>query len=143
VPTSFGSDSLAGSQAERSADAAQARGRTFAARDVAHYVRAARSTASRLRRPTRSRWRSRSGGRREAWRCRGKTKGGPILRAMTLEDNKNVVRRFIHEGVIGGNLALIDELCSPDCINHAAMPGARHGTEGLKRVVGFSRAAKI
>ena len=60
---------------------------------------------------------------------------------MSLEDNKAIVRRFIHEGVIGGNLALIDELTSPECINHSAVPEARIGTEGLKRVVGFSRAA--
>jgi predicted ester cyclase len=60
---------------------------------------------------------------------------------MSLEDNKAIVRRFIHEGVIGGNLALLDELCSPDCINHAATPDARHGMAGAKKVVGFSRAA--
>jgi predicted ester cyclase len=60
---------------------------------------------------------------------------------MPLEDNKALVRRFIHEGVIAGNLAVIDELCSPECINHSAVPEARIGTEGLKRVVGFSRAA--
>jgi predicted ester cyclase len=60
---------------------------------------------------------------------------------MSLEENKTVVRRFIHEGVIGGNLGVIDELCSPECINHSAVPEARHGTEGVKRVVGFSRAA--
>ena len=60
---------------------------------------------------------------------------------MSLEENKTVVRRFIREGVVGGNLAVIDELCSPDCINHSAVPEARHGTEGVKRVVGFSRAA--
>jgi predicted ester cyclase len=60
---------------------------------------------------------------------------------MSLEENKTVVRRFIHEGVIGGNLAIIDELCSAECVNHSAVPEARHGTEGVKRVVGFSRAA--
>ena len=60
---------------------------------------------------------------------------------MSLEQNKAVVRRFIHEGVIGGDLALIDELCAPDFINHAAAPEARRGPEGLKRVIGFSRAA--
>jgi len=64
-----------------------------------------------------------------------------ILAPMSLEENKAVVRRFIHEGVIGGNLAVIDELSSPDCINHSAVPEARRGVEGLKRVVGFSRAA--
>jgi predicted ester cyclase len=60
---------------------------------------------------------------------------------MSLEENKTIVRRFIHEGVIGGNLAVIDELCSPECVNHSAVPEARHGTEGVKRVVGLSRAA--
>jgi predicted ester cyclase len=60
---------------------------------------------------------------------------------MSLEQNKAIVRRFIHEGVIGGNLAVIDELASPDCVNHSAVPEARHGTEGVKRVVAGSRAA--
>ncbi|HEY8086325.1 MAG TPA: ester cyclase [Polyangiaceae bacterium] len=60
---------------------------------------------------------------------------------MSLEDNKAVVRRFIQEGVIGGNLDVIDELCAAECVNHSAVPEARIGTAGLKRVVGFSRAA--
>jgi len=60
---------------------------------------------------------------------------------MSTEANKALVRRFIHEGVVGGNLALIDELCSPDCVNHSAVPEARIGTAGVKRVIGFSRAA--
>jgi predicted ester cyclase len=60
---------------------------------------------------------------------------------MSLEENKAVVRRFIHEGVVGGDLAVIDELCSPECVNHSAVPEARHGTVGVKRVVAASRAA--
>jgi len=60
---------------------------------------------------------------------------------MSIEQNKQIVRRFIHE-VIGGNLAIIDELCSPECVNHAATAAARHGVEGIKRVVAFSRAAQ-
>ena len=60
---------------------------------------------------------------------------------MSLEENKAIVGRLIREGIVGGNLAVIDELCSPDCINHAAIPEARHGINGLKKVVGFSRAA--
>jgi len=60
---------------------------------------------------------------------------------MTLEENKAVVRRFVHEGIVGGDLAVIDELCSAECINHSAVPEARIGTEGVKRVVGGSRAA--
>jgi predicted ester cyclase len=60
---------------------------------------------------------------------------------MSLEENKAIVRRFVVEGVIGGDLSVIDELCSPECLNHSAVPEARHGTDGIKRVVGFSRAA--
>src|ERR1700730_8060822 len=60
---------------------------------------------------------------------------------MSPEENKTIVRRFLVEGVIGGKLAVIDELCSPECINHSAAAEARHGPDGLKRVVGFSRAA--
>ena len=61
---------------------------------------------------------------------------------MSIEQNKQIVRRFIDEGIIGGNLAVIDELCSPECVNHAATAAARHGVEGIKRVVAFSRAAQ-
>ena len=60
---------------------------------------------------------------------------------MSLDDNKAIVRRFIQEGVVGGNLAVIDELCSADCVNHSAVPEARLGTAGVKRVVQFSRSA--
>ena len=60
---------------------------------------------------------------------------------MSIEENKAIVRRLIHEGIVGGNLDLIDELCSPDCVNHSAVPEARLGTAGVKRVVAFSRAA--
>jgi predicted ester cyclase len=60
---------------------------------------------------------------------------------MSLEENKAIVRRFIHEGVVGGNLAVIDELSSPDCVNHSAVPEARIGTAGVRRVVAHSRAA--
>lgn len=60
---------------------------------------------------------------------------------MSLEANKAIVRRFVHEGVVGGNLDVLDELCSPECVNHSAVPEARLGVEGVKRVVKFSRAA--
>jgi predicted ester cyclase len=61
---------------------------------------------------------------------------------MSTEENKAIVRRFIHNGVIGGDLDLIDQLCSPDCVNHSAIPEARIGTAGMKRVVAASRAAQ-
>jgi predicted ester cyclase len=54
--------------------------------------------------------------------------------------NRRIVERFI-EGVLEGRLNVVDELCDPGLINHAAAPPARDGIDGIKRVIGFSRAA--
>ena len=59
----------------------------------------------------------------------------------TAEQNRRIVERFITEGVMEGRLDVFDELCDPGLINHAAAPQAREGIEGMKRVIGFSRAA--
>ena len=56
------------------------------------------------------------------------------------EQNRRLVERFI-KGIIEGRLDVVDELCDPGLINHAAAPQAREGIEGMKRVIGFSRAA--
>ena len=56
------------------------------------------------------------------------------------EQNRRVIERFI-EGVLEDRLEVIDELCDSALINHAAAPQAREGIEGMKRVIGFSRAA--
>jgi predicted ester cyclase len=58
------------------------------------------------------------------------------------ERNKEVVRRFIDEVVIGGKVELIDELCDPDAINHAAAAPNKRGFDGLKKIVGFTKAAQ-
>jgi hypothetical protein len=58
---------------------------------------------------------------------------------MSLEENKAIVRRFLVEGVIGGNLAVIDDLCSPECINHSAVPEARHRTWALRDDLGLMK----
>lgn len=39
------------------------------------------------------------------------------------EENKAVVRRFYDEVVNGGDLDKIDELCSPDLVEHEQVPG--------------------
>ena len=57
------------------------------------------------------------------------------------ERNRRIVERLIAEAVLDGRLDVIDELCDPGVINHAAVPQAREGIDGLKRVIGFSRAA--
>jgi len=61
---------------------------------------------------------------------------------MSVEQNKAIVRRFIHEVMMGGDLELLDQIVSPECVNHAAVPEARFGTEGIKRVVRGSRIAQ-
>jgi predicted ester cyclase len=60
----------------------------------------------------------------------------------TPEENKALIRRYFEEIFGKGNLDLVDEMCSPDIVNHAAVPERRHGVEGLKAVIGFSRAAQ-
>jgi predicted ester cyclase len=57
------------------------------------------------------------------------------------EQNKQVVLRFLDEGVIGGQSAVVDEVCSPDVVNHAAS-GSNRGIDAIKRVIGFSKRAQ-
>ncbi len=54
------------------------------------------------------------------------------------EHNKQVVLRFIQEAVLDGNAAVVDELCAPDAVNHAAS-GNQTGIDAVKRVVGLSK----
>ena len=56
------------------------------------------------------------------------------------ERNRRIVERFI-EGILDGQLDVVDQLCDPGLINHAAAPEARDGIDGMRRVIGFSRAA--
>lgn len=56
------------------------------------------------------------------------------------ERNRRIVERFI-EGILDGRLDVVDQLCAPGLINHAAAPQARDGIDGMRRVIGFSRAA--
>ncbi len=52
---------------------------------------------------------------------------------MSTEANKALARRFIEEVANAGNLAVIDELVTPDFIEHEALPpGVPPGIEGLK-----------
>jgi len=48
------------------------------------------------------------------------------------ESNKVVVRRFMDDVSDGGNIDLLDELCTSDVINHAARAGLQHGLESFK-----------
>lgn len=51
---------------------------------------------------------------------------------MSPEDNKALVRRFVDEVQSKGNTDLIDEICSPEFVNHSAPPGLPADLEGIK-----------
>jgi serine phosphatase RsbU (regulator of sigma subunit)/predicted ester cyclase len=57
------------------------------------------------------------------------------------EKNKALVRRFLEEVHTKGNLDAIDELLSPDFVDHSLMPGQEADREGYKRAVVEMRAA--
>ena len=60
---------------------------------------------------------------------------------MSTEENKAIVRRFVDEVQSGGDIEILDELCSPDFINHSASPGMPAGCEGVKLVTTMFRQA--
>lgn len=56
------------------------------------------------------------------------------------DENRALVRRFIQEVFIGGNLRVAEEILSPDYVHHDPATGeAGSGVEGLERMVGFYR----
>ena len=54
-----------------------------------------------------------------------------------LERNKAVVRRFMDEVSDGGDLSVVDDLCAPDVINHAAREELREGVKSFKLLMSF------
>ena len=60
---------------------------------------------------------------------------------MSAEDNKALVRRFVDEVQSGGNIDLIDEVCSPGFVNHSAPPEIPADREGLKILTAMFRGA--
>jgi steroid delta-isomerase-like uncharacterized protein len=52
---------------------------------------------------------------------------------MTTDDNKALVRRFIHEIFERGNLEAVDELCADDFVGHT---WGNADKEGLKQAIG-------
>lgn len=61
---------------------------------------------------------------------------------MSVETNKAIVRRIWEEVFNQRNLALADELLTPDSINYEAPPGiTRDGPESLKQIVQMLTAA--
>lgn len=60
---------------------------------------------------------------------------------MAAEELKAIARRYIEEVWNKGNLALIDELFTPDHINHSPNAGQMAGPEGLKQLIASFRHA--
>ena len=60
---------------------------------------------------------------------------------MSAQDNKALVRRFVDEVQSGGNISLIDEICSPEFVNHSAPPGIPADREGIKIITAMFRRA--
>lgn len=55
---------------------------------------------------------------------------------MSVERNKEVVRRYYEEVLNGANLDLLDELAVGDYDEHSPFPGQPNGIEGLKARAG-------
>jgi steroid delta-isomerase-like uncharacterized protein len=62
-------------------------------------------------------------------------------KSMSAEENKALVRRFVDEVQSAGNIDAIDELCSPEFVNHSAPPGVPSNCEGVKQLTAMFRQA--
>ena len=60
---------------------------------------------------------------------------------MSIEENKAISRRYIEEIFNKKNLAAIDEILSPDYIDHDPMPGTTPNRDGLKQLQEMTIAA--
>ena len=60
---------------------------------------------------------------------------------MMIEEHKALVRRFVDEVQSAGNIDAIDELCSPEFVNHSAPSGMPPNREGVKQVTAMFRQA--
>jgi predicted ester cyclase len=59
-----------------------------------------------------------------------------------LERNKAVVRRFLEVVSDGGDLSVMDEVCAPGVVNHAARPGLQDGLNAFKQLMAFIHEAQ-
>lgn len=59
----------------------------------------------------------------------------------TEDRNKATIRRVFAEFVNRGDSSLVDELYRPDIVDHAGLPGAPEGAEGVKYTIAGLRAA--
>jgi steroid delta-isomerase-like uncharacterized protein len=59
----------------------------------------------------------------------------------TLEANKVLVRRLMEDDISTGNLAIADEIISPEFFDHTNPPGMQEGIVGHKAIVTLFRGA--
>jgi len=60
---------------------------------------------------------------------------------MTLDEKKQVIRRFVDEVLNAGNLDVLDELVAEDFVEQLPFPGQGPGREGLRYAVGIFHQA--
>jgi steroid delta-isomerase-like uncharacterized protein len=60
---------------------------------------------------------------------------------MSVEENKATAQRFFDEVVSQGKLEVVDQLCSPDLVDHETQPGMPDGREGVKQFFAAIREA--
>ena len=53
---------------------------------------------------------------------------------MSLAENKSIVRRVVEEAQSRGDMRVVDELFSPDFVDHNALPGVPPTRAGVKLV---------
>ncbi|MET7727070.1 ester cyclase [Streptomyces mirabilis] len=63
------------------------------------------------------------------------------LRESAEERNKATIRRVFAEFVNQGDVSIVDELYRPDIVDHAGLPGAPEGAEGVKYTIASLREA--
>jgi predicted ester cyclase len=66
--------------------------------------------------------------------------GGTAAYAEDVEQNKRVIRRLYDELFSKWNLAVIDEIFSPEFLGHGMPPGIPRGPEGVRRFYAGIRA---
>ncbi len=60
---------------------------------------------------------------------------------MAAEENKIAFRRTYDELLNQGNLAMADDVISPDFVNHEAPPGHNQGPDSMRALAGMLRSA--
>jgi predicted ester cyclase len=60
---------------------------------------------------------------------------------VSTQENKALVRRFVDEVQSAGNTDAIDEICSPEFVNHSAPPRVPSNREGVKQLTAMFRQA--